>query len=36
MTDYRRQAMLIAAGASISDKEISKGGYNLMLKSNFP
>jgi hypothetical protein len=27
---------LIAAGDSISDKKISKRGYNLMLKSNFP
>jgi hypothetical protein len=27
---------LIAAGYSISDKKISKRGYNLMLKSNFP
>jgi hypothetical protein len=27
---------LIAAGDSISDKKISKRGYNLMFKSNFP
>jgi hypothetical protein len=27
---------LIAAEDSISDKEISKRGYNLILKSNFP